>query len=165
MFCSHTESRTSGGFTLIELLVVIAIIGVLASIVAMALDQSRMKGRDAARKTQSQELIKALEIYYSDNNVYPPDGNLSGTEGALLNTIDASFYATSQYINRPPAEDDSRYWYCADATGKSMLLAVDTEQNRGGPEWCTIFRGPGPDYGCNAWYTANANELCTIRFR
>lgn len=152
-------------FTLIELLVVIAIIGLLAGIVSMSLSESRTKGRDAARKTQSQELIKALEIYYSDNNAYPADGNPSVTTGALLNTIDASFYAGGQYINRPPAEDNSRYWYCTDATRTSMLLAVDTEQDGGGPEWCTILRGPGPDYGCSAWYAANANELCTVRFR
>ncbi len=156
---------TASGFTLIELLVVIAIIGVLASVVVMALDQSRMKGRDAARKSQSQELLKALELYYSDNNVYPPDGDASASDGALLNAIDASFYATSRYINRPPAEDDSRYMYCANSTGNSMLLAIDTEQDEGGSGWCSVTRGPGPDYGCTAWVTANASDSCFDRFR
>ncbi len=157
---SQTKKR---GFTLIELLVVIAIIGILASIVAMAMGDARIKGRDGARKTQSQELIKALEMYYSDNNSYPADGNADPADGALLNTIDASFYATSKYINRPPDEDDSRYMYCATTNGKSMLLAVNTEQDKGGPEWCYIVRGPGPDFGCNVF--RDANEECVTRFR
>lgn len=56
---------TRKGFTLIELLVVIAIIGILASIVLMALDQSKSKGKDAAVK---QNLINARSqaaFYYN----------------------------------------------------------------------------------------------------
>ncbi len=156
--------NTLAGFTLIELLVVIAIIGILAGIVAMALDDSRTKGRDAARKTQSQEIIKALEIYYSDNNGYPVDGDPAVNVGELLDLIDVSFY-NGQYINRPPEEDDSRYYYCTDSTRKSMLLAVDTEKDEGGSGWCSITRGPGPDYGCTAWQNTNATDLCGDRFR
>jgi prepilin-type N-terminal cleavage/methylation domain-containing protein len=62
------------GFTLIELLVVIAIIGILVSIVMFAVSDARAKGRDNARKIQAQELLKALELFYSDGGVYPDDG-------------------------------------------------------------------------------------------
>jgi prepilin-type N-terminal cleavage/methylation domain-containing protein len=160
-----TRQSPKRGFTLIELLVVIAILGIISSIVLASVNDSRTKGRDAARKTQSQEIIKALEIYYADYNNYPADGNADPNAGALLNSIHVSFYGTNQYINRPPAEDDSRYFYCASANGKSMVLAVDTEQDKGGPEWCHVLRGPGPDYGCNGWLQANANQECSLRFR
>lgn len=165
MFNRHFQLRLRRGFTLIELLVVIAILGILASIVLMAVDQSRTKGRDGARKTQSQEILKALEIYYYDFGYYPADGDADPNQGALLDSIDITFYGSNKYINRPPSEDDSRYWYCADSGGQSMVLAVDTEQDKGGSEWCHIFRGAGPSYGCDAWVTANASTPCSTRFR
>jgi len=64
-------SETKRGFTLIELLVVIAIIGVLSSIVISSLNNARAKGRDAKRLQDINQLMAALELYYTDNNVYP----------------------------------------------------------------------------------------------
>jgi prepilin-type N-terminal cleavage/methylation domain-containing protein len=66
------ETKTNKtGFTLIELLVVIAIIGLLASIVLLALNSARAKSRDATRLADARELATAMELYYNDNNLYP----------------------------------------------------------------------------------------------
>jgi len=59
------------GFTLIELLVVIAVIGLISSIVLVAFGPARKKARDAKGQSELNEIIKAIELKYSDNAVYP----------------------------------------------------------------------------------------------
>lgn len=66
-----TRNKNQKGFTLIELLVVIAIIGLLASIVLLALNSARAKSRDAKRLADVKELTTALELYYNDYSGYP----------------------------------------------------------------------------------------------
>jgi prepilin-type N-terminal cleavage/methylation domain-containing protein len=66
------RNKEQKGFTLIELLVVIAIIGLLASVVLLALNSARQKSRDAKRLADVRQIASALELYYNDNNAYPP---------------------------------------------------------------------------------------------
>ena len=152
------KKNKEGGFTILELLVVIAIIGIIAAVVLVALDESREKGRDAGRASQTQEILKALELYYSDNGSYP---TVSGTynTGDYLDQID-SF---GGYLKRMPDEAGSRYYYCVSAGGSSVLLAVNTERDDGGSDWCNITRS-NPPYGCDVWQTANASDSCMSRF-
>ena len=78
------RNKNQTGFTLIELLVVIAIIGLLASIVLLALNSARSKSRDAKRIADMQQMASALELYYNDNNAYPTATGQSTAAGVAL---------------------------------------------------------------------------------
>ena len=72
-----SETRnTTRGFTLIELLVVIAIIALLSSVVLSSLNSARAKSRDATRKAQVKEIVKALNVYQLENNTYPTQNSV-----------------------------------------------------------------------------------------
>ncbi len=71
MVVNKVKNHNQKGFTLIELLVVIAIIGLLASVVLLALNSARQKSRDAKRLADVRQLSSALELYFNDNNGYP----------------------------------------------------------------------------------------------
>ncbi len=75
--------RKQKGFTLIELLVVIAIIGLLSTLAVVALNNARMKSRDAKRVSDIKQIQTALELYYNDKNAYPVDasGGVLGATG------------------------------------------------------------------------------------
>jgi prepilin-type N-terminal cleavage/methylation domain-containing protein len=68
MFKHHSNNKS--GFTLIELLVVIAIIGIISSVMLVSINKARSKARDARRKSDLNQIVKALEIYFNTNNTY-----------------------------------------------------------------------------------------------
>ena len=79
------------GFTLIELLVVIAIIGLIASVVLVSMKDVRAKARDARRKQEISQIMKALELYYFDYGQYPASGGAISPNGGWSNSGDSSW--------------------------------------------------------------------------
>lgn len=72
-------TKTKNGFTLIELLVVISVIGLLASVVLIALNSVRAKARDAKRSADIRQLATVIQLYFDDNNAFPTNtGCLNG---------------------------------------------------------------------------------------
>ena len=68
--------RNKKGFTLIELLVVIAIIGLLSTLAVVALNSARSKSRDSKRVADIKQVQTALELYFADQNGYPPGNDI-----------------------------------------------------------------------------------------
>jgi len=63
----------SKGFTLVELLIVIALLGVIATIVIAAINpiEQANRARDSQFKSDSSQLLSAVERYYVANQYYP----------------------------------------------------------------------------------------------
>ncbi len=86
------------GFTLIELLVVIAIIGLLSTLAVVALNNARMKSRDAKRVSDIKQIQTALELYYNDVNAYPSSLGTSIASGGVT-------YMSTVPTNPAPVND------------------------------------------------------------
>ena len=127
------------GFTLIELLLVIAIVGMLVTGAMYALNQGRMKSRDAKRIADLNTITKALELYFTDKGAYPPSlcapngldcggggyiASNNATNWANLQTALSPYLATKlpvDPVNTPgclPWENDKCYVYSYGNVGR-----------------------------------------------
>jgi prepilin-type N-terminal cleavage/methylation domain-containing protein len=79
MGVKNLRNKQQKGFTLIELLVVIAIIGLLASVVLLALNSARAKSRDAKRISDVRQIMSGLELYFNECGSYPIGTNINTT--------------------------------------------------------------------------------------
>ena len=121
------------GFTLIELLVVISIIGLLSSVILVSLNAARGKARDVVRRSDINQMRKALEMYHLDYGKYPASGGASTPNGGWSNSGDNSWDSLqtklSEYGTFPKDPRNDAAW--------------------GGYNYCYYSRG----YGCDQqWY-------------
>jgi len=79
------------GFTLIELLVVIAVIGIISSLVLVSMGEARAKARDSRRKSDIDQVRRALELYYIDNGQYPLSGGAVSPNSGWTNSNHSSW--------------------------------------------------------------------------
>lgn len=117
--------QTKPGFTLIELLIVIAIIGLLATLAIVSLTSAQQKARDAKRIADVKQLQNAVELYYTDNTIYP-------ISSAAANDTWLEFGTTvSSYLSNMPQDPENSgtktYTYGTNSTGTAYFIAAELE--------------------------------------
>ena len=128
-FIRHHPPKNAAAFTLIELLVVITVLGVLATIVLVAVNPGTQlaRARDAGRRSSLAQIRRALEAYMAVNGSYPnPAPNVPATDWTccgstwlqdLINSGDIKVAPKDPRDNDPNAE--YHYYYKAGASSGS----------------------------------------------
>lgn len=112
------------GFTLIELLVVVAIIGILSSIALIAINDARIKGRDAERKMEISQFGRILV-----GNCYMPNAGAGDYDiSEVLPEVKAKNEQYAEYLAIMPLDPngtdaDTRYRYRVSADKHCVLYA------------------------------------------
>ncbi|HUS59776.1 MAG TPA: prepilin-type N-terminal cleavage/methylation domain-containing protein [Nevskiaceae bacterium] len=112
------------GFTLIELLVVMAILGLLATIGLVSFRTAQLKGRDARRKHDLEQIQKALEMYFNDKGQYPvPTIPSGGGYWQDTDVVDGALY-----MKKVPSDPKGgNYCYTSDVNGGYYKLYAQLE--------------------------------------
>jgi len=124
------------GFTLIELLVAISIVIFLSTVGMTSYRAAQKKGRDSKRKSDLEQVRAALEMYRSDNELYP-----IGDWGTALSALNSG-----GYLSTTPQDPKGYSYYYNSAAGYSYDLCAYLEA--GGTDDCGSNCGSAPD-NCN----------------
>jgi general secretion pathway protein G len=163
--------RTKHGFTLIELLIVIVIIGILVTMGIFAFQSSQKKSRDSKRKSDLNQISKALEMYNNDRGVYPNDssGRIAGCESTFTLPCEwGNIFgngSTVTYMVKLPKDPTStwQYTYKPATKGYYLYARLENAQDVSIPADGKVYNVMCGDYNCNYVLTSvNTSEPATI---
>ena len=123
--------KQNKGFTLLEILLVIAAIGILASIVLVAINPNRQieAARNAKRRADINSITKAIQQYSIDNNGQYPAGIETGakpicsTDNTPTGCVNLSTVLAPTYIAAIPEADSNRYYVRKNTAGTSIEVS------------------------------------------
>lgn len=147
------------GFTLLELLISMIIIAILAGLISGSFFSSLKKGRDARRKSDLQQIQRALELFYEDKRAYP-DFSLGFGSMALCETQSAASCGSEktymQLIPADPQNTTCSYYYVHETSpngeGYSLYSSIENSNDA----------GPGVK---QAGYSGTNCGSCTCRYK
>lgn len=107
------------GFTLIEIIVAMMILAILSVGLLGNFFNTPPKARDAKRKAALRQILNSLEIYYSDNGVYPEEvSNQISCDGTNAIGWGASFTCDGEvYMSKLPDDPSSNQTYYYELVG------------------------------------------------
>jgi len=135
------RNKQQKGFTLIELLVVIAIIGLLASVVLLALNSARQKSRDAKRLADVRQIASALELYFNDSTTGYP-ASLAAMSPTYLTSL-PTYPTPNDTGTGQCTASNSTYQYTQGSGGSTYTLMFCISATTGGlaPGTHTLSQG------------------------
>lgn len=151
-----------------EILVVITLLAILSTVIMASYFSSLERGRDSRRKQDLEQVARALELYYFENNAYPtPPFSQSNTLPWGFALTSASFTPTKMYMKKLPT-DPSRsatiYYYYRTANNNNdyqLYSCLENEKDLDYKEYAGISCGSSCDvcrYGISSSNTTPQNE-------
>jgi len=129
--------KINPGFTLVELLVVMAILAILSTVALGQFTNSQKKARDTQRKSDLDNVARALEMYYNDNKTYPAssEGKIAVDGGATIIDWTTPFQQdvgseTIVYMKKLPCDPDRNWNYCYWSDGGGFKLYAKLENDK-----------------------------------
>lgn len=102
------------GFTMIELLIVISILGFLAVAVLAAINPIEQinRGKDTGSRSDAEQLVSAIDRYYSSNGYYPWVTSATATNNGTSATggVAAASAVLVPFSNAAPPTDGTCRW-------------------------------------------------------
>ena len=108
------------GFTFIEILVVITIIGVLTAVGVTNFRVANQKAKDGRRQADLEQIRASLELYRSDQNLYPTTAQFPAAGGTL--SADGI-----TYISDIPGDPSPDRLYSYSSDGDTYTLCAGLE--------------------------------------
>jgi prepilin-type N-terminal cleavage/methylation domain-containing protein len=114
------------GFTIIELLVVVAIVSIVASIVMINLNSSRLKARDTSIKAEVRQLRNLIELDFSETgsyaNLQPLQWYATANDCATLGALGGNHVAQFRNICRSIVTKSANPTWAALGAGDYRLI-------------------------------------------
>lgn len=153
------------GFTLIEILASVAIIGVLASLIALAMQPALRRARDTKRRADLTTIGRFLT-----QRCYLPDAGAGSYDlAALVPELLVKYPQYSQALGTVPKDPRSgtdalaNYAYYVNAAGTQCALAANLE-DAGVEVTLTHISAPTPAGGTGVFESAAAGPNGTLKF-